>query len=39
MTKFSVLIHKKVYAPVNIEVEATTFKEAAFLAFVKLQHD
>jgi hypothetical protein len=39
MQKFSVRIRKTVYSPVNIEVEAATFKEAAFLAYVKLKQD
>ena len=39
MTKFSIRPRKTVTLPDDIEVEAKTFKEAAFLAFVKLHRD
>jgi hypothetical protein len=37
MTKFTVRPYKTVYSPVNIEVEAKTFEEAAILGLARLQ--
>jgi hypothetical protein len=36
MTKFTVRPYKTVYYPVNIEVEANTFEEAAILGLAEL---